>query len=209
MDKYYSNNEFDISKFNSAFEDKQDFKENDKELDTMKKVIEKEQLHDMSLGKILVNMKDEIFGILYDIITINFNSSDTFIEIFTKNNRLFYIGLFLIIICIFLYIISYLFYYPKPEHNIVKNNPIPKQNVSNKNNNLLKTKLFNNSKKIDMMYNEIINLKKQISTGDNQPLNDDYEYELDDQDVDSDIIPKEIKEQIKNQIKQDLLNSKN
>jgi hypothetical protein len=218
MDNYYSNNEFDINKFNTVFEENQVNldKKKDNELDGMKQVIEKEQLHDMSLGKIFVNMKEEIFGILYDIITINFNSFDTFFEIFTKKNRLFHIGLFLIIICIFLYIISYLFFYPKPEQkginadlyipNSNNNYSNNKQNTldivkSRKNNTLLKKKLINSTKRINMMQNEINNLKTQIN-------DDDYDYELDDQEVDSEIIPKEIKDQIKNQIKQDMLSGK-
>ena len=223
MDNYYSNNDFDINKFNTVFEKNQINlnKKKDNELDAMKKVIKKEQLHDMSLGKIFVNMKEEIFGILYDVITINFNSFDTFLEIFTKKNRLFHMGLFLIIICIFLYIISYLFFYPKPEQkdlNINANLSVPKdykfgyypynkQNASNivksrKSNSLLKKKLLNSTKRINMMQDEINSLKNQINNV------DEYNYELDDQEVDSEIIPKEIKDQIKNQIKQDILNGK-
>ena len=139
MDNYYSNNEFDINKFNTVFEENQVNldKKKDNELDGMKQVIEKEQLHDMSLGKIFVNMKEEIFGILYDIITINFNSFDKFFEIFTKKNRLFHIGLFLIIICIFLYIISYLFFYPKPEQKGINADLyIPNSNNNYSNNKL-------------------------------------------------------------------------
>ena len=61
MDNYYSNNEFDINKFNTVFEENQVNldKKKDNELDGMKQVIEKEQLHDMSLGKIFVNMKED------------------------------------------------------------------------------------------------------------------------------------------------------
>jgi uncharacterized PurR-regulated membrane protein YhhQ (DUF165 family) len=87
----------------------------------------------MRLGNIFSNMKDEVFGTIYDM--LSFNYTDSYSEIFTKNNRLFYIGLFLILVCIILYLISYMFYYPKPKDknfnlnaNIIqtniKNNPI-------------------------------------------------------------------------------------
>ena len=162
MDRFYSNNEFDIRRFNNVFEEQQKSKqkEEDEELDIMKKVIEKEKLHDMSFGKIFVNMKEEIFGIIYDVLSLNFDSFDTFTEIFTKNNRLFYFGLFLLIICILLYIVSYLFFYPKKEPtnlNVNANLSVPndykfryypynKQNASDiveskKMNNILRTKL--------------------------------------------------------------------
>lgn len=222
MDRFYSNNEFDISKFNNVFEEKQNIKKKEDDLQVMKKVIEKEKLHDMSFGKIFVNMKEEVFGIIYDILSLNFDSFDKFVEIFTKKNRLFYLGLFLIIICIFLYLISYLFFYPKQEQkdlNINANLSVPndykfsyypynKQNASDivesrKENSLLKKKLMGSNRKIMQMQNKINELSKKASQA------EDLEYEIDSQEVDSDIIPKEIKDQIKNQIKKDLLNEDN
>ena len=35
-----------------------------------------------------------------------------FIDLFTKNNRLFYVGLFLLLVCGVLYLISFIFFYP-------------------------------------------------------------------------------------------------
>lgn len=232
MDKYYSNNEFDVNEFNKAFEEQQvnDNKEKE-ELDMMKKVIEKEKLHDMSLGKILINMKDEIFGILYDLISINYESFDTFLDIFTKNNRLFYIGLFLIIICIFLYLISYFFHTDNDNDiNINANLNVPndykfrhfpynKQDAPNvveskrntiikRNNALLKRNLLNKEKVIDKMKNEIKVLKNKIDVDNDIDVGDSYKYEVDDEMIDSDIIPAEIKNQIKQQVEKDISNGK-
>lgn len=220
MDRFYSNNEFDIRRFNNVFEEQQksNQKEEDEELEIMKKVIEKEKLHDMSFGKIFVNMKEEIFGIIYDVLSLNFDSFDTFTEIFTKNNRLFYFGLFLLIICILLYIVSYLFFYPKKEPtnlNVNANLSVPndykfryypynKQNASDiveskKMNNILRNKLKSSNREIFQLKNELNKLNSKMDE-----INE-MAYEVDNQEVDSDIIPKEIKDQIKNQVKQDLL----
>lgn len=225
MDSFYSNNEFDITRFNNVFDEQQEKNikkdKNKEELELMKKVIEKEKLHDMSFGKIFVKMKDEVFGILYDILSLNFDSFDTFTNIFTKDNRLFYFGLFLLIICILLYIVSYLFFYPKKEArdlNVNANLSVPndykfsyypynKQNASDiveskKMNNILKNQLRNSNRQVSQLRNELNKLSSKMNE-----IND-MDYEIDNQEVDSDIIPKEIKDQIKNQIKQDLLANK-
>ena len=219
MDQFYSNNDFDVNKFNKIFEEKQKKnKKEDNELEAMNKVIEKEKLHDMSFGKIFVNMKDEIFGIMYDFMSINFNSFDTFIEIFTKNNRLFYLGLFIIIICIFLYIISYLFFYPKPEPKDVNlnanlsipndykfsyyphNKKDPAELINAKNtNNILKKKLLNSKLKMGKMQNQIDNLKNK--------LNNSRKFSIDDEEIDSEFIPKAIKDQVKRQVEEEFLNN--
>jgi hypothetical protein len=66
----------------------------------LNKEIYNQFLSDMRLGNIFSNMKDEVFGTIYDM--LSFNYTDSYSEIFTKNNRLFYIGLFLILVCIIL-----------------------------------------------------------------------------------------------------------
>lgn len=53
----------------------------------------------LTIGQHLINMKNNIFGIYKDLAAHNVNKS-----IFTKDNRLFYIGFFLIVIFI-LYLI--------------------------------------------------------------------------------------------------------
>ncbi len=229
MDEYYSNNEFDIGEFNKNFEKQQEEEvKNDKELEMMKKVIEKKKLHEMSFGKIFVNMKDEIFGILYDLISLNYDSFDSFLNIFIKNNRLFYIGLFLIIICLFLYLISN-FFYREDENDIninanlnlpndykFRHFPYNKQDAPNiveskrnaiikKNNAFLKRKLQNKTLEIEKMKGELKNLRNELDIN----LEDNIKYEVDDGEVDSDLIPEEIKNKIKMQVKKDIANEMN
>ena len=72
----------------------------------------------MNVGEIFVNMKDEIFHILHDLITLKFKS------LFTKNNRLFYLGLFTLIICLILYLLSKLIAYSEKlqiKQNLITN----------------------------------------------------------------------------------------
>ncbi|XWV24919.1 putative ORFan [Tupanvirus deep ocean] len=56
----------------------------------------------LTVGQYLINMKNAIFGIGTDLASQGFH-----IDIFTKDNRLFYLGLFLIIIFIvYLFILN-------------------------------------------------------------------------------------------------------
>ncbi|XWV26165.1 hypothetical protein QJ857_gp0913 [Tupanvirus soda lake] len=60
------------------------------------------QLTQLTIGQYLINMKNAIFGIGTDLVSQGFQ-----IDIFTKDNRLFYIGLFFIIIFIvYLFILN-------------------------------------------------------------------------------------------------------
>ena len=219
MDSYYSNNEFDVGEFNKAFESAQKIKideENDEELDLLSQEIEKEQLHNMTFGNIFINMKEEVFGTIYDLLSFNYDSS--ILEIFSKNNRLFYLGIFLILLCFVLYIISYLFFYPKPKDknfNLNANIGLPKdyklsyypykqqdakeiiesrQTIAN-----LKKKLVDSRVKIK-------GLESQIASKPSVPItpvvdtNQDIEYEVDDEVLNSDMIPEIVKEQMKNQV---------
>ena len=56
-------------------------------------------LTQLSIGQLLINMKNTIFGIPEDIFSQGFSK-----QVFTKDNRLFYLGIFLILIFI-LYLI--------------------------------------------------------------------------------------------------------
>lgn len=218
MDSYYSNNEFDVGEFNKAFESAQKMKvdeENDEELDLLSQEIEKEKLHNMTFGNIFINMKEEVFGTIYDLLSFNYDNS--ILEIFSKNNRLFYLGIFLILLCFVLYIISYLFFYPKPKDknfNLNANIGVPKdyklsyypykqqdakeiiesrQTIAN-----LKKKLVDSRVKIKGLENQIAS-KPSVPT----PVintDQDIEYEVDDEVLNSDMIPEIVKEQMKNQV---------
>lgn len=202
MSSYNSNNEFDIYKFNKEFENSQKDNLDEEEIINVEE-IESDKLHEMRLGEIFTNMKDEVFGIISDILSLNYENN--FSEIFTKNNRLFYFGLFLLIICIFLYIISYLFFYPKPKDrnlNINANLDIPndykfnyypykRQDVSeikesrNTINNL-KNELNISNSKIKYLQRELSKISA-VNTG-------NLNFEVDGNIVDPRIVPKEIKD---------------
>ena len=96
---------FDSKKFNQEFEKEIDIKK------TRSKYIESEKLAKMSkeettksitnitIAELLINIKDAWFDMIDDLLQNQFN-----LEIFTKNNRLFYIGLTLVVIIILIYI---------------------------------------------------------------------------------------------------------
>ena len=103
MNHNLNNNDFDIGKFNKAFEEKtkNDKKtaliEQQKKLSKMDK-IEHRRLYDYTIAETLIHTKDSIFDILDDMLKFNIKK-----DIFTKNNRLYYIGISLIIIVIILH----------------------------------------------------------------------------------------------------------
>ena len=207
MNNYYSNNDFDVNKFNKTFEENQKNKINEEEeqeyLDKKSQIITKKNLGEMRLGSIFSTMKDEVFGTIYDM--LSFNYEDSYSEIFTKNNRLFYIGLFLIIVCIILYFISYLFYYPKPEDknfNLNANIGVPndykfryypykEQDAQ---------EIIESRKTIDSLKKKLVDSKLKI-----KELEKNIQYEVDDEMVNSDMIPPAVKQQIQTQVKNDIL----
>lgn len=204
MSSYNSNNEFDIYKFNKDFETSQKGNVEEEEIINIEE-IENDKLHEMRLGDIFINMKDEVFGIINDIISLNYDNN--FSEIFTKNNRLFYFGLFLLIICIFLYFISYLFFYPKPKDRNLNINanldfpndykfnyyPYKRQDVSeikdNRNTiNTLKSELNISNSKVKYLQRELSKISA-VNTG-------NLNFEVDGNLVDPRIVPKDIKDSV-------------
>lgn len=215
MNTYYSNNEFDINKFNKTFDEIQRNKineENDEEeLKLLNKEINKKNVGDMRLGSIFSNMKDEVFGTIYDMLSFNYENS--YSEIFTKNNRLFYIGIFLILICIILYLISYLFYYPKPKDKNFNFNanigipkdykfsyyPYKKQDAQ---------EIIDNRKTIETLKKKLVDSKLKIKELEKNIITPpNIEYEVDNDIVDSDMIPTAVKEQLQTQVKNEMLNN--
>jgi|688.fasta_scaffold858094_1 hypothetical protein len=100
---------FDIDKFNRDFDQykdqrKEEMRERiDKKISELNKPVEQVALYDLSIGQIMINMKDAIFNIIDDL--LNFKISK---NVFIKQNRLFYIGIFIILIAIILYL--YMFF---------------------------------------------------------------------------------------------------
>jgi hypothetical protein len=98
-------NRFEVDRWNRDFEQYKERREKVKErkmkekLDDLNKPIEKVPVYNLPLGKILINTKDAIFDILDDTLQFKFEK-DTLL----KENRLFYIGLSLMIIACVTYL---------------------------------------------------------------------------------------------------------
>ena len=94
---------FDLKKFNQDFEDylanqkKARTKQEQKYLES-KEIIKRDKLlHELTFYEILGNTKDTVFNVMDDLTTMNINR-----DTLTQENRLFYIGLLLIVFSIFL-----------------------------------------------------------------------------------------------------------
>lgn len=100
--------EFDIKKFNKEFEDqllasKEATKKREEErLKKLNVVQETKPISELTIAEILIGIKDTWFGIIDDLLNLKFNMTTI-----TSENRLFYIGLTIIIIVILTYIINH------------------------------------------------------------------------------------------------------
>lgn len=103
---------FDIDRFNRDFDQykerrKREMQEKlDKRLSELNNPEPETPAYDLSIGQIAINIKDSIFNIIDDIINFKFSWN-----LLLKGNRLFYLGLVLIIFAS----IAYLYYYFIPE----------------------------------------------------------------------------------------------
>jgi len=92
---------FDPNKFNQDFEaylaqDKAKRAVTEQRFLDQKTIVRKEKLlHELTFYELMVNMKNSFFDVLNEVIVGNITK-----ETFTKNNRLFYIGLLLILFAI-------------------------------------------------------------------------------------------------------------
>jgi len=99
------NKQFDVKKFNLDYDEY--LKEStalakrreEERLAILNKPPPKKKIYEMSVGEILVGIKDTWFEILDDLLQQNFT-----LDIFTRGNRLFFIGLTLVLIIIFVYL---------------------------------------------------------------------------------------------------------
>lgn len=112
---------FDIDKFNRDF-DQYKIKRNEsmeKQLQTKIDQLNKPEpeipIWSESIGTVLIRMKDSIFGIFDDILNFNISS-----EIFIKENRLFYIGLFILFFALILFVLNMLIGLDENNQNIDK-----------------------------------------------------------------------------------------
>jgi len=112
LDYYTASGEFNLALFNKTFREDQIKRIEFYRMAEAKRLEELNQeankttpLHLLSIGQIFINMKDAIFGICTDL------SSDQPIttDILLKNNRLFYVGLLMVIIYLLYLLFSNLF----------------------------------------------------------------------------------------------------
>jgi hypothetical protein len=97
--------DFDITKFNAAYEEdaearKKVAREKErKKLAALNKAPPKKKIYQLSIGEVLIGIKDTWFEIIDDLLQQKFS-----FDIFTKSNRLFFIGLTVSIIVLIIYL---------------------------------------------------------------------------------------------------------
>jgi len=100
---------FDVAKFNKEFEmqkesEKEKIKQKEEEkLRELNKVQGKKKLYQLTLYDIAIGIKTSLFELLDDLLEQRWS-----IDILTKNDRLFFIGITIFIIAIILYIYNML-----------------------------------------------------------------------------------------------------
>lgn len=100
----FDNGKFDIDKFNRDFDQYKTKRKEEADIVITKKLEELNKPpietppYSLSVGQVMINLKDAIFGTIDDL--INFNIDRT---ILTKHHRLFYWGILLIIVAFILY----------------------------------------------------------------------------------------------------------
>lgn len=96
--------------FNQKFEEEQAQrnllmeKNMQNKLNELNNANDKIPLHKLPIGDILINTKDSLFELLDDLLQFKCDQ-----ETFTKDNRLFYIGIFLIMNVIFIFLYNAFF----------------------------------------------------------------------------------------------------
>lgn len=74
----------------------------DQKLSDLNKQKPVELVYDLSVGQIVINLKDVMFDVLDDIVNMRFG-----LDMLTKDHRLFYIGIFLIIMACIIFSFSF------------------------------------------------------------------------------------------------------
>ena len=105
LNEYFDNNEFDVDEFNRNFENTQNNKDEDKKLDSLKQTEVKKKFHELSLVEITNNTKEIMYKNIYEITSRKFS----FKKFSNEPDRILYTGLFLMVIFLILYLLSYIF----------------------------------------------------------------------------------------------------
>lgn len=108
FDFYTSSGEFNLALFNKTFREEQlkriAFFRNEerKRLEELNNLNPPEpKLHELTIGQHIINAKNTVFDIIEDLLTKPLTT-----DILTKNNRLFYIGIILMIVYVVYLIID-------------------------------------------------------------------------------------------------------
>jgi hypothetical protein len=159
--KYNTDGKFDVQKFNKAFEqNKEQSLEKMKKIDDIKlnelnNMIKYVPIYNKSSYEILVGIKDTWFDILDELLEFNFSMS-----IFTKNDRLFYIGLTIIIIVMMVYLYNSIITFDDNKDT----NKNTKEDMQSKK--IIEIHHIYHNKELNNLENEnnIIDLDKEINT---------------------------------------------
>lgn len=105
LDTYITPKKFDIQKFNQEFEKKKELTKmyigeiEQQRLQQLNQMEKPKKPYELTVAEIIINTKDTWFSLVSDLFQQKFYS-----ETFTKDNRLFYIGLTIILTIIFVYL---------------------------------------------------------------------------------------------------------
>lgn len=103
------NKRFDLGKFNKVFDVNREITKRNQRVEELQKLNRLSQvetttsLYDLNISQILVNTKNSWFNLLDDLLEQRFQ-----LTTFTKENRLFYIGLTIVFIAVILYLYTIL-----------------------------------------------------------------------------------------------------
>jgi hypothetical protein len=110
FDFYTSSGEFNLAKFNQVFREEQikrvDYyrKKDAEDLAKLNKEGPPKKLDQLSIGDHIIGIKNTAFNIIVDL-----QNEPLTIDIFTKDNRLFYLGLLMLIIFLIYLIFKYVY----------------------------------------------------------------------------------------------------
>ena len=105
VDQNNPNKRIDLKKFNKVFDVNREITKRNQRVKDLEKLNElsrvetKTSLYDLNISQILINIKNTWFNLLDDLLEQRFQ-----LETFTKENRLFYIGLTIVFIAVIMYI---------------------------------------------------------------------------------------------------------
>lgn len=108
LNSVYVDNTFNLALFNKKYDEvrkqrQQILKQQEQEkLNQLGSTTYSKQLHEYTIGELIINMKNSIFGLMKDLLQFKF-TRDTLL----KENRLFYIGILITIIILIIYVIEY------------------------------------------------------------------------------------------------------